>query len=142
MPDPLLSFRFKVELGSTIEAGFSECSGLQVETEIEEVREGGLNDFVHKLPKGSKHVNLTLKHGLTDSDALWKWHQDVVKGKVERKTINVILLDFEGSEKWRWGFDLAYPVKWVGPELKADGSAVAVETLEFAHHGFTKVARG
>jgi phage tail-like protein len=134
--DPLLAFRFQVEVGSIIQAGFSECSGLQVETEVEEVREGGVNAFVHKLPKGSKHVNLTLKYGLTTSDDLWNWHKDVVEGKVERKTVNVLLLDVEGEERWRWSFQKAYPVKWVGPELKADGSAVAIETLELAHHGF------
>ena len=73
--DPLSAFRFKVEIEGVIEAGFSECSGLQVETEIEEIREGGLNEFVHKLPKGFKHVNLTLKHGLTTSDTLYRWHE-------------------------------------------------------------------
>ena len=29
----------------------------------------------------------------------------------------------------------AYPVKWTGPELKANAGAVAVESLEFAHEG-------
>ena len=145
MTDPLVSFRFKVEVDNVIQAGFSECSGLQVETEVEEVREGGVNEFIHRIPKGSKHVNLTLKHGITDSDALWNWHKDVVSGqkKVERKMVSVLLLDAQGQEKWRWSFQGAYPVKWVGPELKADSSAVAIETLELAHHGFAaKVTKG
>jgi phage tail-like protein len=42
----------------------------------------------------------------------------------------------QGQETWRWSFQNAYPVKWVGPELKADGSAVAIETIELAHNGF------
>jgi len=134
--DPFVSFRFKIEIDGLIEAGFSECSGLQVETEVEEIREGGVNEYVHKLPKGSKHVNLTLKHGITASDALWNWHKDVVNSKVQRKGVNVVLLDAQGGEKWRWSFQKAYPVKWMGPELKADGNTVAIETLEFAHNGF------
>jgi phage tail-like protein len=134
--DPLIAFRFKVEIDSTIQAGFSECSGLQVETELEDVREGGVNDYLHKLPKGSKYINLTLKHGITDSDVLWNWHRDVVNGKLQRKMISVVLLNARNEERWRWNFKDAYPVKWVGPEFKADGNAVAIETLELAHHGF------
>ena len=138
MTDPLTTFRFKVklEIDKVIEAGFSECSGLQVETEVEEIREGGLNEYMHRLPKGSKYVNLTLKHGMTDSDVLWNWYKDVINGTVKRKLVSVLLLDGEGNEKWRWNCQGAYPVKWTGPELKADASAVAIETLEIAHNGF------
>jgi phage tail-like protein len=113
-------------------------NGLQAETEFEEIREGGVNDYVHKLPKITKYPNITLKRGVIDSDVLWKWHQDVVNGKVERKTVFIILKDSEGNEKWRWSFEHAYPVKWTGPDLKADSSAVVVETLELAHNGLKK----
>ena len=136
--DPYLSFRFLVEIKGLIKGGFSEVSGLQAETEFEEIREGGVNDYVHKLPKITKYPNITLKRGIIDSDVLWKWHQDVVNGKVERKTVFIILKDSEGNEKWRWEFDDAYPVKWTGPDLKADSSTVAVETLELAHNGMKK----
>src|SRR5262245_36719424 len=137
--DPYTTFRFKVEIDGVVEAGFAECSGLQLETEVGEVREGGLNDFAHRLPKGFKHVNLTLKHGLTDSTALWDWHKSVIAGgsqKVQRKMVHVVLFDTGGSERWRWSFRDAYPVKWSGPDLKADASAAAIETLELAHNGF------
>jgi phage tail-like protein len=137
--DPLVSFRFRVEIDNLIQAGFAECSGLQVETELEEVREGGENAFQYKLLKGSKYVNLTLKRGMTDSDLLWNWHKDVVNGKVQRKMVYVVLLDPEGQETWRWSLQEALPVKWTGPELKADGSTVAIESLELAHHGFSEV---
>jgi phage tail-like protein len=136
--NPLVAFRFRVEIGNLIEAGFAECSGLQVETELQEVREGGENAFVYKLPKGSKHVNLTLKHGITVSPVLWNWHKDVVNGKVQRKMVYVVLVDSAGQETWRWRLQDAFPVKWMGPELKADSSTVAFESLELAHHGLTK----
>jgi phage tail-like protein len=44
-----------------------------------------------------------------------------------------------GNEKWRWRFTLAYPVKWSGPELKADGNDVEVESLELVHEGISSV---
>ena len=136
--DPYLSFRFLVEIHGLIVGGFSEVSGLQAETEFEEKREGGVNDYIHKLPKITKYPNITLKRGITDCDVLWKWHQDVVNGKVERKTVSIILMDSEGNEKWRWSFERAYPVKWAGPDLKADSNTIAVETLELAHNGMKK----
>lgn len=52
--DPYLNFRFLVEIHGLIVGGFSEVSGLQSETDIEEIREGGVNDYVHKLPKITK----------------------------------------------------------------------------------------
>ena len=136
--DPYLSFRFLVEIQGLIVGGFSEVSGLQAETETEDIREGGVNDYVHKLPKITKYPNITLKRGITDSAALWNWHQDVVNGIIKRKSGFIILLDGEGNEKWRWSFERAYPVQWTGPELSADSNTVAVESIELAHNGIKK----
>lgn len=136
--DPYLSLRFRFEIDGLVLAGFSEVSGLQVETETEDFREGGLNDYVHKLPKISKQSNISLKRGLTRSDVLWKWHQDVVKGKIERKTGRIILIDSEGNETWHWVFTGAYPVKWTGPDFRSTGDAVAIEALDLAHNGVFK----
>jgi phage tail-like protein len=136
--DPYLSLRFQVEVDSLIVGGFSEATGLQVEVETEDYREGGVNDYVHKLPKGARYPNLILKRGVTDSDVLWKWHQDVVDGKIEKKSGRIMLLDQEGNVKWRWAFEDAYPIKWTGPDFKADTGAVAVEAVELVHRGIRK----
>ena len=101
-------------------------------------REGGVNDFVHKIAKETRYPNLTLKRGITDKTDLWDWHQQIVSGEVERKTISVILQDQQGNEKWRWIFRDAYPVKWNGTDLNASGNTVLVESVELAHHGMTK----
>jgi phage tail-like protein len=69
---------------------------------------------------------------------MWKWHQEVVIGKFERKNGAIILMDVTGQEKWRWNFSEAFPVKWTGPDLKADSNTVAFETIELAHHGIEK----
>ena len=135
--DPYVSFRFLVEIQGLIVGGFSEVSGLQAETETEDIQEGGVNDYVHKLPKVTKYPNITLKRGITDSDVLWRWYRDVVNGKIERRTGYVILLDSEGNEKWRWTFEDAYPVKWTGPDFKADNDAASIEALELVHNGIS-----
>jgi len=131
--DPYRGFRFRVEIAGITVAHVTEVTGLQFETETEMYEEGGVNDFVHILPKRSKLQNIILKRGITDLHELWKWRQEVISGLFKRKNISVILKDIEGKDKWRWDFFEAFPVKWTGPELKGDSSAVAFETIEIAH---------
>ncbi len=135
--DPFMSFKFTVEIDNITVAGFSEVTGLQIETETETVEEGGVNDYVHILPKRTKRQNIILKHGITDKYDLWNWYQDVVKGKFERRNGCIVLQDVDKKEKRRWAFFRAYPVKWTGPELKADSSTIAFETIELVHEPVT-----
>lgn len=139
LPDPYKVFRFVVEINGTRVGGFSEVMGLEVRTEVDEHREGGVNDYVHKHAKETRYTNLTLKRGITDKTDLWDWHQQVVLGDVERKTVSVVVLDATGQEKWRFVFRDAYPVKWNGTDLNASGNTVFVESVELAHHGMTKL---
>lgn len=137
--DPYLAFRFLVEIEGLIVAGFSEVSGLSAEVEPFPYREGGLNEFQHQLPGPVTYPRLVLKRGLTDIDNLWSWHQDVRRGRIVRRNGSIIL----GGESiehglWRWNFVGAYPVKWSGPELRAESANVAVESLELVHRGITK----
>lgn len=136
--DPLLNFRFHVEIDGMLFAGFSEVSGLSVEIETEDYEEGGVNDFVHKLPKRTKYQNIVLKQGITYSSQMWDWHRDVVDGKITAKSGRVVLMDYKGIPMWYWTFDAAYPVKWTGTDLKSNGTDVFVETLELAHTGIKK----
>jgi phage tail-like protein len=137
--DPMVSYRFHVEIDGLLVAGFAEVSGISVETETEEYREGGINDYVHKFPKLSKYPNLVLKRGLTMSPVLWKWHNDVVKGKFKRKSGRILIFDPGGLSAAIWTFEDAYPVKWSGPDLKADGNALAIESIELVHNGIKKL---
>ena len=118
--------------------GFSEVTGLQAEIEVQEYREGGLNGYIHKLAGPAKFsANLMLKRGIADNDVLWDWYAAVAKGNIQRQNGSVILLDPIGEPTKRWNFMAAYPVKWSGPDLKATGNEIAVESLELAHKGIT-----
>jgi phage tail-like protein len=133
--DPYVGFRFLVEVESLVVGGFQEVTGLQAELEADDYREGGNNDFVHSLPKGTKYPRLVLKRGITDSDTLWKWQVKVRGGRIERRTVHIVLLDEEKERKWDWRCVEAYPSKWSGPDFKSDTAAIAIEAIEFAHHG-------
>lgn len=137
--DPYKVFQFVVEINGVQIGGFSDVAGLEVRTEFDEYREGGVNDYVHKIAKETRYPNLTLKRGITDALEFWVWHQLVVNGVIERKTVSVVLLDSQRREKWRWIFREAYPVKWNGSDLSAAGNTVAVESVELAHHGMMKL---
>jgi phage tail-like protein len=137
--DPLLGYKFWVELESDLVGGFSECSGLQAEAEVTDWLEGGENTTVLKFPGRTKYGNITLRHGFTESPDLWLWFMRVLKGTFERRPLTVILMDLEGGRARTWNFSRAFPVKWVGPELKASQNAVAIETVEFAHEGIVGI---
>ncbi len=136
--DPYLNHRFQVEIEGVIVGGFSEVSGLSVEIVTEELREGGENTFLHRLPRGARYPNLLLRRGITDSELLWKWCDETVHGKVARKRASILLLDDEGREQWRWNVRNALPVRWSGPGLQATGHGVAFESLELSHEGIQK----
>lgn len=137
--DPYTSFNFLVEIEGLVVGGFSEVSGLQVETQVEEYQEGGVNDFVHRFPGPTRYPsNLILRRGLTDLQTMWSWYQDVISGKIERRNGTVYLLDTRGIPSHWWDFREAFPARWQGPDLRADGNSVAVETIELAHHGLSK----
>ncbi|MBI4539739.1 MAG: phage tail protein [Gemmatimonadetes bacterium] len=134
--DPFLAFRFLVRIDREALGGFSEVAGIQAEVEVQEIPEGGVNTFVHKLPGRARHGNLTLRRGLV-STALWEWFAEIMGGVITRKTVVVELLTPGGDDvPMRWVFDSAFPARWLGPELKADQNTVAVEAIELCHHGF------
>jgi phage tail-like protein len=134
--DPLLDYNFAVEIEGLVAGGFSEVSGLEVELEVQDYREGGVNGFIHKRAGPAKYAsNLILKRGMTDNMVLWNWYWNVVHGIVDRKNLSILLLDEAGEEKLRWNFEQAYPVKWTGPDLRATANEVAIESLELAHNG-------
>ncbi|MGE5381389.1 MAG: phage tail protein [Methylocystaceae bacterium] len=135
--DPGVAFRFKVELDGLLVADFSEVSGLEAETEYQVIREGGVNDYEHHFVTIRKYPPLVLRRGFTNGSELWNWYEATIKGKFQRKNGSIILLDASGKEKYRWNFLQSYPVKWVGPQLKADAIEVAIESLEIVHQGLT-----
>jgi phage tail-like protein len=135
------SNRFYVQIDNVIQAVFWEVSGLQIETEVTEYREGGNNGFVHRLPGATRVGNITLKQGLVASSKLFDWYTDITMGKIDRRNMSIVVYTAAGEETSRWSFINAYPIRWIGPTLSGDSSTAMVETLELAHEGLELVAR-
>lgn len=144
--DPYASYRFAVKIGEADlddpVCGFSEASGLTIETEVETFREGGNNLQEIQLPGPAKFPSkLVLKRGLAQNQ-LWSWYTDAMKGKIQRKTVTIILQNYEGQGKWQWIFSQACPVKWTGPEFRAAQAEVAFEAIELVHKGLQSEGKG
>ena len=61
MPEHGLTLRFMVTIDHQVALGnWTKCEGLTVEWEVQEYREGGLNDYVHRLPGRRKYQNIKL----------------------------------------------------------------------------------
>ncbi len=139
---PLASAFVVVVDGRTI-GEFTEVEGLQIEIEIEELEEGGVNGFTHKLPGRMKWPNIVLKRGVTMSDALITWmNQSSGDGmaangnKLTRSTMGITLRNPAGKALREWQVEGAFPIKWTGPNFAASNDDPLSEELEIAHHGF------
>lgn len=139
--DPFATFKFGVEVEGIIEAQFTECSGLEIVSDVFEYQEGGLNEYTHKFPGRTKLSNITLKRGFATSNELFNWcsemRNDLLANKAvtNRKVTITLYSTANQDELMRWTLNEAFPVKWVGPAFKTGEAAAAIETLEFAHHG-------
>jgi phage tail-like protein len=142
------TFQFRVEIEGKTVATFSECGGLEVSVKYDEVREGGQNEFVHRLPGRVEYGNLVLKRGYVPADGtasgeglseFFRWCLTGLNrqgSQVQRHDVTVTLMALgTAAPIYSWVFRRCYPVKWSGPALKAGDNAVAVESLELAHEG-------
>ncbi|WP_407571454.1 phage tail protein [Deinococcus altitudinis] len=134
--------RFYVRIDKVPRAVFSEVSGLQMETELFEYAEGGNNEYIHRLPGLTKVGNVTLKRGISVDNELLKWYSRVVRGIMDLRTVTISVYGTQqthGSDTVKplvtWELINAFPCKWTGPQLAANGDMVAVETIELAHMG-------
>ncbi|HEX5555515.1 MAG TPA: phage tail protein [Chitinophagaceae bacterium] len=148
MPDdelwyPPVGFYFKVNVigvSGKNEGSFQEVSGLNVKIGAQEVKEGGENRFVHRLPTPPKYENLVLKRGILKGSPLVTWvKQGLEQFSFTRKTVVINLMNEKGEPIVSWKFVNAYPVAMKISEFKAQENSIALETFELSFDYFTKV---
>jgi phage tail-like protein len=129
--EPFTNFNFTVEIDSIKRAEFHECTGFNSSVDVIEHREGGAISPL-KLAGPTKYANITLRRGVTDDRDLYTWHLEAAAGNVQRKNGSIVVRDRQGKETARWNFFDAWPVRWAGPALNAEGNDVAIEEFELA----------
>ena len=133
---PLPKFHFQVEwAGARI--GFTEVTGLTLETEVIEYREGNSPEYSKiKMPGLRKFGNITMKRGTFAGDNdYYTWFDTVKLNTIERRNITITLLNEEHQPVVVWKIKNAWPIKVQSTDLKGDGNEVAIESIELVHEG-------
>ncbi len=132
-----LVLRFQVEIDGHGTLGiWTKCEGLQVEYDVHEYREGGQNNFVHRIPGRAKYQNVKLTRPVDKNSAkVAEWLASLQRS-VKRHTAKISLLDSDGDNVATWSLGGCFPMRWTLPTLDVAGNQVAVETLELVHNGF------
>lgn len=133
---PIPKFHFQVDWGGT-RIGFTEVTGLTIENEVIEYREGSSPEYNKvKMPGLHKFGNITLKRGIFASDnQYFAWLNTVKLNTIERRDVIISLLNENHEPVVVYKVKQAWPVKIQAPDLKSDANEVAIESIELAHEG-------
>lgn len=138
---PPWGFYYKVEFGissSKNDVRFQSVSGLSVEYEYENFREGGENRFEHKLPVRTRYADMILKRGmLVDSEVINWFNRAFRERQFDPTDINVILMNEKGEPLRTWKVTQAIPKKWLVSDFNSTENAIVVETMELTYRYFT-----
>ena len=135
---PLPKFHFLVEWGGA-NLGFTEVSGLSLETDVIEYREGSSPEYVKtKMPGMQKFGNITMKRGTFKGDNDFvDWWNTVALNTIERRDVTISLLNEAHDPVVVWKVKKAWPTKVTSTDLNASGNETAIETLVLTHEGLT-----
>ena len=135
---PVSAFHFQVEWGGT-RIGFTEVSGLSVELQTIDYREGSSLEYqVTKMPGIPQYSNITLKRGIYKGDnEFFQWLNTVKLNDIDRRDLTISLLNESHEPVTTWKVKDAFPCKVEGPTLNSTGNEAAVESIELCHEGLT-----
>ncbi len=142
---PYGAFNFQVDLGDgnsdSLLGGFSDVSGLGTEFTIAEYRVGNDKEkYNRKVVLGHKSSDVTLRRGLIDAGALWRWISEVrQRGSLAQRSVTVRLYDEGGTQAVQtWKLHGVVPLRWTGPTLAAKATGdVAMEELVLSVENLT-----
>lgn len=129
--DPYRCFKFQVKWDGTAEAGgFTEVSGLTMELQPVEYREGGDATETQYLAGTSRHAPIVLKRPYRPGSELLAWMRSTTEGDVQPRDLSIVVVDSTtGAEVGRWECHGCLPVRWGVPKFDNSGSEVAIEEL-------------
>jgi phage tail-like protein len=140
--DPFVNYRYRVELEGIEMMGFSKITELSNDTNTFSYKEGGLNNYEHKLPNGTTYSNITLEHGLSLDNTLYEWREKVISGNMEEALKNGSIKVYSQNNLTSiWYFYGAWPSKLSisGLDASAGGSGeVLLESVELVIERFER----
>lgn len=135
----LVKFRFKLKIDGLGTGGFSEVNSFDT-FQPTEYSAGDREAAPHlKMAGRIKYGNIILKYGMIEDRVFYDWIVKGLTGEAERKNVAVSLLDENQAEAASWKVINAWPIKYTVPDFNAASNEIAVETLELAHEGISRV---
>jgi phage tail-like protein len=143
--DPLVAFKFGLEIEGKLSGFFTSVNGIGSESEVIEhkiVNPDTGETIIQKLPGRMAWTDVTLKRGVTSSIDIWEWRQQVVDGKVDdaRTNCSVTAYNQANEEIARWNLDNAWPSKVVGPEMDSGSQDYMIEEVTIVHEGMARAS--
>ena len=145
--DPYKNFKFRVVLDGRIIPNVSRISPLQRSTAATHWRDGSVPSAIARSPGSTRFEPITMERGLTHDTTFEDWASECfsIEGDAAmslrdfRKDLRIDLLNEQGS------IVLSYMVFrcWVSeyqalPELDANSTAVALESITLQYEGFER----
>ena len=119
---------------------FQEVSGLDVEVEMEPIKEGGQNRFTHQLPVRNRYSDITLKRGLFIGSGITLWCKNAIEDFLFVPTnVLISLLTPEHIPLQSWHVVNAIPKKIQVSNFNAQENSVVVESLVLSYNYFTTI---
>ena len=144
---PLPKFHFTVKMGDAGLVAFQEVTGLTIENEFTEYRNGSDPGFVPaRRASIRKSGTVSFKKGLIKGDdTLVTFYKDITELKsffsTDSKAIDIQVSLFDekgesgGSAAFIWNIQNAIPIKLSMESLNATENAIAIEQIDFTHSG-------
>jgi phage tail-like protein len=143
--DPLVGFKFGLEIEGKLSGYFSSVGGIGSESEVieQKISDDKTGETRNaKIPGRLTWTEVSLKRGVTSNIDVWEWRQSVVDGKIDdaRTNCSIIAYDQSNSEVARWNFENAWPSKVTGPEMDAGSTDYMIEEMTIVHEGVERVS--
>jgi len=143
--DPLVAFKFGLEIEGKLSGMFNSVGGIGSETEVisqKLVNSDTGETIIRQLPGRLTWTPITMKRGVTSNLDIWKWRQSVVEGKIDeaRTNCSIIAYSQDNTEIARWNLENAWPSKVVGPEMDSGSTNYMIEDVTIVHEGVERVS--
>ena len=143
--DPLVAFKFGLEIEGKLGGFFTQVGGIGSETEV--IAQKIVNDatgetIIRQIPGRLSWTPVTLKRGVTSTMDIWTWRQQVVEGNIDkaRTHCSIVAYSQDNKEIARWNFENAWPSKVTGPEMDSGSTNYMIEDLTIVHEGVVRVS--
>jgi len=127
---------FALEIDALTIAWFTGCSGLSLEFDVIEFKEGNGKKVVQrKRPGKPKTSEVVLKRGFTTNMDVNNWFKEVVDAEkpTPYKTSSIVIYDREQTECGRFNLEACWPSKLSISDLQSGSDESMVEELTMQH---------